>query len=137
MPNRVHSLKNERRLAAQSGRSFPRVRGQRRPGPPGTREQPTRTGSGRRGALRSEIKEERRAQPDSGDIRGAECPVGLIPRRLSRATANNCIGLIGNVQIDAVERHCALAQRLDAHLCFHRGDALRIETAVGDRKSVV
>ena len=55
---------------------------------PSTREQPTRIGSGRRGALRSEIKEERRAQPDSGDIRGAECPAVLISRNVSYASAN-------------------------------------------------
>ena len=44
-------------------------------------------GSGRWGALRSEIKEEDRAQPGPGDIRGAECPVGLIPTRRSRCAA--------------------------------------------------
>ena len=57
----------------------------RRPSP---REQPSRVGSGRWGALRSEIKEERRAQPDSGDIRGAERPAVLISRNLSYASAN-------------------------------------------------
>jgi hypothetical protein len=55
---------------------------------PSTREQPRVSGSGRRGALRSEIKEERRAQPASGDIRGAERPVGLISRTPSCENAN-------------------------------------------------
>jgi len=52
--------------------------------------QPGHAGSGRWGALRSEVKEERRAQPDSGDIRGAECPTVLISRHLSDATAGVC-----------------------------------------------
>ena len=47
-----------------------------------TCEQPVRLGSGWWGALRSEIKEERRAQPDSGDIRGAERPAAPISRHL-------------------------------------------------------
>ena len=53
-----------------------------------TGKQPTRIGSGRRGALRSEIKEEPWATPRAGDIRGAECPVGLILRSASHAKAN-------------------------------------------------
>ena len=42
-------------------------------------------GSGRRGALRSEVKEESRVKPGSGDMNGAECPVGLISRQCSPA----------------------------------------------------
>ena len=38
-------------------------------------------GSGRWGALRSEVKEEGRAQPGPGDTNGAERPGGPIPRR--------------------------------------------------------
>ena len=57
-----------------------------------SREQPTRTGSGRWGALRSEIKEERRAQPDSGDIRGAARPTVPISRNCLHANAKVCNG---------------------------------------------
>ena len=45
----------------------------------------TAPGSGRRGALRSEVKEESWAKPGSGDMNGAECPVGLISRQRSPA----------------------------------------------------
>jgi len=45
----------------------------------------TAPGSGRRGALRSEVKEESRVKPGSGDMNGAECPVGLISRQCSPA----------------------------------------------------
>ena len=41
------------------------------------------TGSCGRGALRSEIKEEDQAQPDPGDIRGAECLDRRIPPQAS------------------------------------------------------
>ena len=65
-----------------------------------TIEQPGRIGSGRRGALRSEVKEEVSAKPRPGDIRGAECAVDLIPRSVSQTVsigsngpkADNCIG---------------------------------------------
>ena len=61
---------------------------------------PVVSGSGRWGALRSEVKEEGRAQPGPGDMSGAERPAGLIPQRYSRtdvcphrcphATAHDC-----------------------------------------------
>jgi hypothetical protein len=44
------------------------------------------TGSGRWGALRSEVKEESRVSSGSGDIRAAERPAGLISRHLRSST---------------------------------------------------
>jgi hypothetical protein len=77
-------------------------------GRPSTREQPVLVGSGRRGALRSEIKEERRAQPASGDIRGAERPAVLISRHLTHARSDDCERLQGADRRDrrsSIERH--------------------------------
>ena len=42
-------------------------------------------GSGGWGAVRSEVKEEGRAQPGPGDMSGAQRPIGLISRRPTQA----------------------------------------------------
>ena len=69
-----------------------------------SREEPTRTGSGRWSALRSAIKEERRAQPASGDIRGAERPAVPVSRNLSHASAKVCTQPIGAARDRQVAR---------------------------------
>ena len=85
--------------ALGGARGSPLISLRRAPAVPGldsrrssSRKQPTRIGSRRWGALRSKIKEERRAQPDTGDIRGAERPAVPISRSLWHASANVCNG---------------------------------------------
>jgi len=54
--------------------------------------------SGRWGALRSEVKEERRAKPVAGDMSAAECPAGPITCQGTHAMHNECQLLIDGRQ---------------------------------------
>ena len=64
------------------------------------------TGSGRRGALLDEVKEELRvgaSRPWAGDTSGAECPVGLISHQ--RSTAFLLLAFLASLNVNQAAVH--------------------------------